>query len=800
MRNIRSFATALVMLSVAFFVSAQAPSGYYDSAKGKNKAELLKALEGIVGPHTAVSYAQLYDVYQTSDVTSEGYIWDMYATTKYSPGKSDRCGNYSSIGDCYNREHSFPKSWFNDASPMVTDAFHIYPTDGKVNGQRSNYPYGECSGGTYVSSVGSIKALGKLGSCTFAGYSGTVFEPDDEYKGDFARTYFYMAAAYNSRISSWSSAQLAGNSYPCFSDWSIKLLMKWNRQDPVSQKEIDRNNAVYAWQKNRNPFIDNPELAEYIWGNRTEYGWTPGGTLNPMIVLPQNGSTLNMGITGLNIDNVASVTVKASDLSKGLSVSIAGSEYFSTSVSSITASAANAGTTVQVKYRASVTGKHSATLTISGDEVDPVTVALTAEATSGIPANAATDITATSFTANWVDVDFKGNYTLNVKESDRTTSVTGYPVQVTTSDETYTVSGLQPDTDYYYSLSSSDGRTSDTIAVHTLAPEKVLALKLPEGGLSFTALPGEVSETLEATVFTDFITEQITATISDDFEISLDKSSWAQTLTVDPDGESLYVRMKAHKENGEYSGVLSLSTPTFEGDEATVYGKVSETASFIEDFEQTAAEGYVSDDYQGTACLWKRENVGIYGRSADKFNGTHAACTAKSGTRSLLMGEDKLNGAGTLTFYAAPYGTDADAVINVVYSTDGGQTWNPIASNVTVASGDFTLFSYKPQISGSVRIGFEQVSGKRLNIDDVTITDFRSGGVADNAYEQWDAYPSATGHLEFTTGKDCRLEIYSIDATKVVDKEVVAGKTSVELPAGIYIVVSGEKSKKVIVR
>lgn len=105
----------------------------------------------------------------------------------------EQCGQYSTLGDCYNREHSFPKSWFNDDSPMVSDAFHIYPTDGKVNSQRNNYPYGECANGTTLSPNGKVKALGKLGTSTFPGYSGTVFEPDDEYKGDFARSYFYMA-------------------------------------------------------------------------------------------------------------------------------------------------------------------------------------------------------------------------------------------------------------------------------------------------------------------------------------------------------------------------------------------------------------------------------------------------------------------------------------------------------------------------------------------------------------------------------------------------------------------------------
>lgn len=151
---------------------------------------------------------------------------------------------------------------------MVSDAYHIYPTDGKVNGQRSNYPYGECAGGTSVASSNGVKALGKVGRSTFEGYSGTVFEPDDEYKGDFARTYFYMAACYNNRISSWSSDMLGGNSYPVFNAWAIDLLLKWDKQDPVSQKEIDRNEVVYNHQHNRNPFIDHPELAQYIWGDK----------------------------------------------------------------------------------------------------------------------------------------------------------------------------------------------------------------------------------------------------------------------------------------------------------------------------------------------------------------------------------------------------------------------------------------------------------------------------------------------------------------------------------------------------
>lgn len=99
----------------------------------------------------------------------------------------------------------------------------MVPTDGYVNNQRGNYPFGECEGGTRLTN-GSYRAKGRLGTCTTTGYSGKVWEPDDEYKGDFARIYFYMATCYNNRIASWpgndsnAAAVLAGNSYPVYKD------------------------------------------------------------------------------------------------------------------------------------------------------------------------------------------------------------------------------------------------------------------------------------------------------------------------------------------------------------------------------------------------------------------------------------------------------------------------------------------------------------------------------------------------------------------------------------------------------
>ena len=258
----------LPLLILSFLLVAQPKAGYYNAAVGKTDAALKTQLYSIISTGTAnVGYDGLYNVYPTSDVTADGKVWDMYSTCTWTHGVA-KCGNYSNVCDCYNREHSIPQSWFNSASPMVSDAFHIYPTDGKVNGQRSNYPHGECSGGTTLAG-----GKGRLGSSTFAEYSGTVFEPDDEYKGDFARTYFYFTTRYmNTSVT--TGGGVFGSTFGSINSWAINLYLKWSRQDPVSKKETDRNNAVEVFQHNRNPFIDHPELAEYIWGTHKGEPWS----------------------------------------------------------------------------------------------------------------------------------------------------------------------------------------------------------------------------------------------------------------------------------------------------------------------------------------------------------------------------------------------------------------------------------------------------------------------------------------------------------------------------------------------
>ena len=193
----------LLQLSLLFFslsLCAAIPSGYYNSAVGKSGDALRLALQSIISVGTTdVGYAGLWTAYGKTDLNTSGKIWDMYSNCSFTLS-TNQCGNYKVECDCYNREHTSPQSWFSSAAPMVSDLFNVYPTDGKVNGERNNYPYGEVLTASYTSGNG-----GKLGSSSMTEYSGTVFEPINEYKGDLARTYLYMATRYASVCQNWSS-------------------------------------------------------------------------------------------------------------------------------------------------------------------------------------------------------------------------------------------------------------------------------------------------------------------------------------------------------------------------------------------------------------------------------------------------------------------------------------------------------------------------------------------------------------------------------------------------------------------
>ncbi|MFV8332506.1 endonuclease [Flavobacterium sp. GSP14] len=307
-------ALLFLFLSVA---SAQAPSGYYSTATGTGytlKTQLYNVIKG----HTDQGYAGLWSTYATSDRDhqneNDNTIFDLYSENQNGADPytfiltTEQCGTYSVEGDCYNREHVIPQSTFNSAAPMVSDAHFIPPTDGKVNGIRSSFPHGNVATASITTLNGS-----KLGTSAVSGYTGTVFEPAPAFKGDIARMYFYFATRYENTVAGYPFAMFNGSSNQVFTTAFLNLLLSWHANDPVSAREIERNNAIYARQGNRNPFIDNPAYVSAIWG-----GTTGGGTTDTTVpstptsltstaktttsvTLAWNASTDNVGVTGYNV-------------------------------------------------------------------------------------------------------------------------------------------------------------------------------------------------------------------------------------------------------------------------------------------------------------------------------------------------------------------------------------------------------------------------------------------------------------------------------------------------------------------
>lgn len=403
------FTLLLTLISTLGF--AQAPQDYYTSATGKTNADLKTALYSIISSGAKdKGYDFLYTIYESSDRLPSGKVWDMYSTCDWSFG-AGTCGSYKNVCDCYNREHSIPQSWFGSSKPMVSDAFHIYPTDGKVNGQRSNNPFGECSNGSTLSS----KALGKLGGSTFPGFSGSVFEPVDEYKGDFARTYFYFATRYENIMKTIGGASFNNSTYPSFSDWTINLFLKWSRQDPVSQKEIDRNNAIYSYQKNRNPYIDYPELAEYVWGNMKGIAWSPTLTTDPQIITPAKNATIDFGNVPVGQSVSKEIDIRAINLEGDINLSLSGSTTtFALSASAITKEQAENGYKLIITCNTNALGTLQSSLNISGGGITAQSVQITANATDSFLALPATAITNSGFTANWTNSVGANDYLLDV--------------------------------------------------------------------------------------------------------------------------------------------------------------------------------------------------------------------------------------------------------------------------------------------------------------------------------------------------------------------------------------------------
>lgn len=355
----RAFA-ALLAAAVCGIADAQIPSGYYDSLKGKKGAELKNAVHEIIKNAAVLEYGSgqghtWYGFY-TTDRTDDGMVIDRYSNDeRYFTSQG------ASVSGM-NIEHSFPKSWWGGSKNQAyQDLYNLMPCEQKINSSKSNYPMGE------VTSVSVDNGCTQIGT----GHNGyKLWEPADKWKGDFARGYMYMATAYQNLT--WSGTQalqiLQQGDYPTLQEWAYKLYIEWAKADVPDEVEVKRNNAVSDIQGNRNPFVDFPNLMEYIWGDSTDVAFNPEQTVQTGsytggggTVTPQDETICSYDFTsadgGCTVENITLPSGMSSIWTLDNKYGWKGTAYYSGNV--------NAGEGCLVLPEIDLSGYSSATLTFS---------------------------------------------------------------------------------------------------------------------------------------------------------------------------------------------------------------------------------------------------------------------------------------------------------------------------------------------------------------------------------------------------------------------------------------------------
>ena len=374
------------------------PSGYYYFVNNKSKAELKTALHNYCSPLNVLDYGSgagfTWEGFYSTDRNFDGSVIDMYSDSiRYFNG-------YNSVADMH-IEHSFPKSWWGShENNAYKDLFHLYPADGVTNSTKNNFPLGEVL--AVAPFDNGVSKIGKNGFGTV--YSENCFEPADEFKGDFARSYFYIATVYENFSSLWNSPMLQNNTYPVWTPWAKELLLKWHHQDPVSTKELTRIEAVYNIQGNRNPFIDYPELADYIWGADTAKVFSFPMETDAFLLTPRRGERINFGVILKNNIRNFELNIKGVNINTPLSIRLKNSNAaFTISTQSVSVPDVLNGYSLQLQFLPQIAGSYRDTLIIeNGGLNQSLLIPLKALATDDFMTLEPTDITPVGANLNWM--------------------------------------------------------------------------------------------------------------------------------------------------------------------------------------------------------------------------------------------------------------------------------------------------------------------------------------------------------------------------------------------------------------
>ena len=771
----------VLLLLITFCSSLLAQEQYYRKAEGLRGTQLKEALHDLIQPSYVLAYGggvgKTWTGFWYTDQMENMQVRDRYSNVvRYLNPDMSAVSNM-------NIEHIWANSWWGHVkNNAYCDLFNLYPADATANGRKSNNPIGIVDG--TVSYTNGVTKVGKSSSYR-ADSLITAWEPADQWKGDFARTYFYMATCYSHMTSLWTTTEglltVDPNSPLLMRPWVYNLMLEWAETDPLDEIEQQRCDAIYEIQGNRNPFVDYPELCYYIWGNKSDEQFYCSEEHGAEIFVPAASEEIDFGLHPLSRPFSAKVQVRGRGLNEGASLAVT-DEYFALDKASLSANEIHEGTDVSISVTPTEEGTYTTMLLLEGSgyvQQTPLTVSFV----DGIPAYPATDIvcavSSRRFNANWMNYQPDATYTLNVYTKDANGQPKAFGTY-TTTDTTYQVKNVLASTTYYYKVSIiEDGQpTINSNEVKVEMPEVAPVFSVSTEDIAFTATPGKPSAPAQVSVTAMAVPKYVMeVSTSAPFEISSDGETWSQELTLKGQNVSFFVRFGGGIEEGDYEGEVIVSTEGMDDKVISVSCNVDATKSFFEDFETGTKGGYAAAEVTCNAATWEMSNALLAGddnaldKKCVRMKGYVKTGSTITTPAHIMMTTDKVNGCDSLWFYAGSYGNDTGVKMTVSYSVDAGKTWTNVVTSLQV--GEMKRYGYKINMDGNIRLKFESenTGNKRVNIDNVQMSDWED--------------PTSIQDLKVSKDlKDLNDSMYDLSGRKVMNRK----------SAGPVIVEQGKKT------
>ena len=707
---------------------------FYRKAEGLRGTQLKAALHDLIQPNRVLDYGggagKTWSGFWLTDQMEDMQVRDRYSNVvRYLNPDMTAVSNM-------NIEHIWANSWWGHIkNNAYCDLFNLYPADATANGRKSNNPIGVVDGN--VSYTNGVTKVGKSSSYR-ADSLITAWEPADQWKGDFARTYFYMATCYSHMTSLWTTTEglltVDPDSPLLMRPWVYNMMLEWAEADPLDEIEQERCEAIFGIQGNRNPFVDYPELCQYIWGDKTDEQFYCTEEHGAEIFVPAASEEIDFGLQPLSRPFSAKVQVRGRGLNDGALLAV-DNECFALNLDSLSAEEINEGTNIDVSVTPTEEGTYTSMLSLEGSgyvQQSPLFITFV----DGIPAYPASDIvcavSSRRFNANWMNYEPGATYTLNVYTKDAEGQAQPFGTY-TTTDTTYQVKSVAASTTYYYKVSIiEDGEEivgSNEVKVEM--PDMAPVFSVSTEDIAFTATPGNPSAPTLVSVTAMAVPKYVTeVSTSAPFELSADGEVWSQELTLKGQSTTFFVRFGGAFEEGDYAGEVIVSTEGLDDKVISVSCSVDAAKSFFEDFETGSKGAYAVAEVTCSAATWEMSNALIAGddnaldKKCVRMKGYVKSGTTITTPAHVMMTTDKVNGCDSLWFYAGSYGNDTGVKMSVSYSVNGGETWMPVVSSLSV--GEMKRYGFKINRDGNIRLKFESenTGNKRVNIDNVQMSDW----------------------------------------------------------------------------